>query len=223
MAIAIILGDTYNNKEEIKTLGFQFNFDHKVFWKMVNDEVYKTLEVMIEAKFPKCRAYWIQSLDNVRECKEYDLEYYRTEVLKNKKSNNASEAIDSNYSGKVIEVSKWYSKVFKQNNNSSYEFRNMKVLAVYRETDKAIQADVEYYGGIACRCGVCGRQLDNAISLATGIGPVCAEKIGLPRPSLENAQVIVEQLKALSKKQGIFKGVWIPKSQIKEVIGGSEC
>lgn len=29
-------------------------------------------------------------------------------------------------------------------------------------------------------CGVCGRRLDNAISVHNGIGPICAEKLGIP-------------------------------------------
>jgi hypothetical protein len=31
-------------------------------------------------------------------------------------------------------------------------------------------------------CGVCGRKLIDSVSQALGIGPVCAKRLGLPRP-----------------------------------------
>jgi hypothetical protein len=35
---------------------------------------------------------------------------------------------------------------------------------------------------------------------------------------METAKEIVAQMESLSKAQGVFKDVWIPKSQIKNII-----
>jgi SWI/SNF-related matrix-associated actin-dependent regulator 1 of chromatin subfamily A len=119
----------------------------------------------------------------------------------------------------VIETTAWYSKTFKESHNTSYAFRNFKVLKFLGETSKAYHVDVEFFSGISCTCGVCGRGLTNDVSKATGIGPVCAEKIGLPRPTLESAKETVKQMESLSQQQGQFTSIWIPKSQIKRIVG----
>ena len=218
MGIAVVLGNSIKHKEVLKReFNFIFNWDHKVWFKLVNDETYSPLEQIIESKCDGCRVYWIASLDHVRQVQNEDKNIYLEE---RKASGKNEETIESEYTGKVLEVSKWYANAFKENNNAAYAFRNLKVLNVYRETMKAIQVDAEFFGGISCRCGVCGRQLDNAISQATGIGPVCAEKLGLGRPSLESAQEFVKKLQDMSKAQGVFNKVWIPKSQIREVVNG---
>jgi SWI/SNF-related matrix-associated actin-dependent regulator 1 of chromatin subfamily A len=120
---------------------------------------------------------------------------------------------------KVIETKAWFAKTFRDNHNTSLAFRNFKVLKVTNETKKAYQVDIEFFSGISCTCGYCGRILDNPVSKATGIGPICAEKMGLPRPTLETAKEIVKKMEELSKKQGQFLNVWIPKSQIKRIVG----
>jgi len=209
MGIAVILGNSIKYKNEIKNeFNFKFNWDHKVWFKIVNEETYPMLETILESKFKGCHVYWMATLDYVGMAKEVEKEEFTPKL----------EGIESQYTGKILEVSKWYAGVFKENNNTKYAFRNLKILKVYRETEKALQVDAKFYGGIASRCGCCGRELNNDISRATGIGPVCAMKIGLPRPTMDSAKEIVAKLESMSEAQGTFKGVWIPKSQIKEII-----
>jgi hypothetical protein len=119
--------------------------------------------------------------------------------------------------GQVYETTKWYGKIIKEKLGIGVIFRNIRVLNIYKETDRAILVDAELFGGIGRCCGVCGRYLDNEISRATGIGPVCASKMGLPRPTMENAKEIVKLLEAKSKEAGLIEKVWIPKSQIEKI------
>jgi hypothetical protein len=208
MGLAVILGNSIKYKSEIKSdFGFSFNWDHKVWFKQVPEETYSMLEIILESKFEGCHVYWIANLEYVNMAKEFEKEEFKPKM----------EYINSNYTNKVLEVSKWYAGVFKENNNTNYAFRNIEVINVYRETEKAIQVDAKFFGGIASSCGACGRELNNDISRATGIGPICAAKMGFPRPTMENAKDIVKKLEEASKAEGTFKGVWIPKSQIKDM------
>lgn len=75
--------------------------------------------------------------------------------------------------------------------------------------------DAEFFGGVARACAVCGRVLDNDISRASGIGPICAGKMGLPRPTRENANEILKQLEEKTKNMAPIERKWIPKSQMK--------
>ena len=117
-----------------------------------------------------------------------------------------------------IEVKKWYAGIVKDELNLGFMFRNWRVKKIYRETQKAVLVDAEAFGGILTSCGVCGRKLDNKISKATGIGPICAEKIGLERPTMENAKEIVEELEKKVKALKPITKKWIPKSQISKGV-----
>jgi len=47
------------------------------------------------------------------------------------------------------------------------------------------------WGHATGRCAICGRPLINSISIASGIGPVCAEKLGIPLVSTEETELPV--------------------------------
>lgn len=47
------------------------------------------------------------------------------------------------------------------------------------EIDKDPMAASKKYGHASGSCGVCGRGLTNSVSIKMGIGPICAEKLGL--------------------------------------------
>lgn len=208
MGFVVLLGNTYQYKETLKRNEWRFNFDNKVWFKN-NIDVENSSVIINNAKsyFKGIDACYLESMDDF---KEYE------EILK--EDTNKVTKIESSFTNKVVEVTKWYSKIFKENNNTNFIFRNFKILNVYVETAKAIQVDLEFFGGVASCCGVCGRSLDNSVSIATGIGPICASKLGLPRPTMENAKDIIKQMEELSKNQGVFEKVWIPKSQIKKVL-----
>lgn len=52
------------------------------------------------------------------------------------------------------------------------------------------------YGHQTGECSICGRHLDNAISVYNGIGPICAEKMGYPlqHPPVESKVSIIDTL-----------------------------
>lgn len=93
-------------------------------------------------------------------------------------------------------------------------FRNLKVEEVSGETARAYQVKVSFSSRAFVCCNVCGRPLDNAISRATGIGPVCADKLGIPRPTLETAEETLKHLDSIAASQGSIGPFWLPKSQM---------
>lgn len=117
--------------------------------------------------------------------------------------------------GKTIEIKAWLAKSLSTEKNIQM-FRNIVVNQVVRETPKAYLIRAKLAAKPAVNCHVCGRDLDNEISIATGIGPVCAEKIGFER-NLDKYQLLTA-IQELVEKTGIIE-LWLPKSQIKEVIG----
>lgn len=117
--------------------------------------------------------------------------------------------------GQTFEIKTWLAKALQKQLELNFFLRNLEVVEVISETPKAYMVRVKFVSKIACNCHVCGRPLDNAISKATGIGPICAVKIGLTRPSLSNAQATIDELEALCVQIGTLPAVWVPKSQIK--------
>lgn len=117
--------------------------------------------------------------------------------------------------GQIIEIKTWLAKRLQNELHMDFFLRNLEVTQVVAETAKAYQMKVKFVSRIACNCHVCGRALDNEISKAVGIGPVCAEKIGLSRPSLSDAQRTIDELESLCRKIGEIGPLWVPKSQIK--------
>ena len=117
--------------------------------------------------------------------------------------------------GQVIEIKTWLANNFKKDAGMDFFLRNLEIVEVLNETQKAYQVRVRFVSKIVQNCCACGKALDNEISKATGIGPTCARKIGLSRPSLHSAQQTILELEALCVKIGIIGGLWIPKSQIK--------
>lgn len=115
----------------------------------------------------------------------------------------------------VVELKKWYARTLKESLGNEIIYRNIKITKKYAETSRAVLVDFEFFGGISVSCGCCGLPLDNEISKACGIGPVCATKIGLPRPTMENAKEILVKLNEKMKELKNVEKIWIPKSQIK--------
>lgn len=72
--------------------------------------------------------------------------------------------------------------------NASYPGTQSELVeAIYEPGAAAIK-----YGHQTGNCSICGRRLDNAISVQMGIGPICADKLGIPRPdSLPGADLSV--------------------------------
>jgi hypothetical protein len=113
----------------------------------------------------------------------------------------------------TIEVKSWFAGQLRQKLDASHAFRRIDVTAVLRETPRAVQIEGYFNTNVASNCYCCGRVLTTEISKASGIGPVCAQKAGVPRVSLGDAPAVLEFMNALAKRMGQFE-TWIPKSQI---------
>ena len=211
----VVVGNTYNINNTLKTYGFKFMYAQKAWYKLASKETTAHWEKQIGTD--SISVGHVESLDKIntivslhKECMDLQKQCAPKKEI--------TDSIDSQYTGQVLELSKWYASQFAQDKGVSVPFRNMKVLAVYRETEKAIFVDVEFFAGVSVSCGVCGLALSNAVSKATGIGPVCSAKMGFARVSKVNAKEIIEALDKKCAQLGVFKECWIPKSQIRRVV-----
>lgn len=122
--------------------------------------------------------------------------------------------------GNILEIKAWIARRLQADQNLQYFFRNLEVTTVHNETPKAYQVSVKFVSRIVTSCHICGRELDTDVSRATGIGPVCADKLGIARPTLETAHKTLEAIDVLCKNLGTIGPIWLPKSQIKTQTGG---
>jgi len=65
------------------------------------------------------------------------------------------------------------------------EVRNIVTIVMNDPVEYAIK-----YGHKTGNCSICGRHLDNKISVFMGIGPICAEKLGIPIEMPPSEEVI---------------------------------
>lgn len=217
MSYIVVLGkfeDVIKVKDILKSK-FQFKFDwgNKVWFRECLQDKFPFWQKAIEEDGRhNITCCWVESLSKVESLRLaiYEMEQEMKPAVPEVAPSHA-------YDGMVFEVKRWIANKIKEEQNTAFLFRNFRVLKVKRETAKAFQIDAEFFSGIASTCGICGAELSNDISRATGIGPICAGRMGLDRPSMKNAKEIVAQMEAVSKAQGTFKDVWIPKSQIKYI------
>ena len=97
-----------------------------------------------------------------------------------------------------------------------FTHRGFEVLGVHAETERAILLDLKFTATKTVSCCVCGIKLSTDISRSIGIGPVCAEKHGIPYK--------LDSLGLLQAKLDTYEGakkVWVPKWAIKETEGGA--
>lgn len=115
--------------------------------------------------------------------------------------------------GTILEVSRFVA--FELEAVTGHKGFNLELVETVRETEKAIQARVRFTAKFQARCCCCGLKLTNAISKLTGIGPDCAEKMGIPRAIDEDSAR--EQVKALENvlAQKAEATIWIPRKSIK--------
>lgn len=123
--------------------------------------------------------------------------------------------------GTVLQLKKFFATKLQQEIGMSHLFVNVEIVETIRETAKAIQATIRFSARYSTTCSCCGRVLDNQVSRATGIGPICADKMGISQYSLENAQAVLKELESKLQQLG-QKTVWIPRSGIKQVVNNRE-
>lgn len=214
--IIVVAGDTFSHREALKSLGFKAKkLDNTwVNYREVLEDKFNHWKNEIESQVNNALVFKTDNIEKVMPLVKEVIELEREENATEEKEEFIE---DHEMQGQVVECTKWYGKIIQEELKTEVIFRNLKIKKVYKETEKAIQVDAELFGGVARACGVCGRVLDNEISRACGIGPVCAEKIGFPRPTMENAREIVKMLEEKSKEAGELKKKWVPKSQFKNV------
>lgn len=117
--------------------------------------------------------------------------------------------------GSVLKISKKIAVAIAEEKGFDTAFRKVEVVKTHRETSKAILVTVKFSTQVGCFCGICGRQLTHPVSKATGIGPECADKMGITRYSMDAAKEVLKTLSDKLTTMGEVK-TWIPRSTITE-------
>ena len=118
--------------------------------------------------------------------------------------------------GDIIGITKKYAEHLSRRTNHNPFFRNLVVTKVHEETNSSVTLSVMFNSELAFSCNVCGRALDNEISQACGIGPVCYGKLSKNRPSISRAKEMIKEIEAYSRQVGEIGPFAIPKYAIKE-------
>lgn len=112
----------------------------------------------------------------------------------------------------IILLSKFIGIQIASNAGLTKPFYLFEVVKVEAETEKAYKATLKMTAQRTSHCGQCGIRLTNEKSVAAGIGPICAERLGIPY----GEDSLTELKKLLLTKKEV--STWIPKKCIKEII-----
>lgn len=216
LSLCVVYGNTFHHREALANHGFKA--------RKLNNNKWINFKEVYEDKFQ----FWKQALLDLDEelvvVQSKTLEFaeeiindFEEAVKEEPKKVEATEIEDHEMKNKVLEMKAWFARILQEKTNAPIKFRNIKILKVRRETLKAYLVDIEFYSGIVSTCGVCGRALTNDISRMTGIGPICADRLNMPRPTIETAKEFMKSLDEKFKQIGQFESIWIAKSQIKKV------
>lgn len=84
------------------------------------------------------------------------------------------------------------------------------VVEVLNETEKAYQLKLKMSAQRTSCCSICGLALTDPQSVVAGIGPICAERLGLPHgdASLSQLEMVLNQMAVVE--------TWMPKMAIKK-------
>lgn len=118
--------------------------------------------------------------------------------------------------GQKLVLGKGASTRISQSLGVDFIHRGFEVVGVHAETERALLLDVRFTATRTVNCCVCGIHLKNEVSRSIGIGPVCAEKHGIPYEvnALNLLQAKLDAVQAVAHK------VWVAKWAIKETEGG---
>lgn len=121
--------------------------------------------------------------------------------------------------GTVVEVKKWLAERIAKHFGLETAYRNLEIKRTFNESAKAVQVEIKLSPKIGCNCSVCGQKLDTEVSRATGIGPVCADRLGIRRATKSNAQEILKEIESRINSLPAYGPLWVPRSQIKGIVG----
>lgn len=234
--VYVVAGNTYPKKEDLKSMYFRYLPGNKIWvkWASPYDESIKQIELWENVGlFQTIHDPFVGTcVDPLRGDKAITKSTYdwtldlsesnqqRLKSLYGVKVKSTPKPKVHPWNGKQAELNKYAAKSVQEKVNEmrsktvDYLYRNIRIVEVVRETAKAVQVKIEFFGGIARSCHVCGSALDTEISRSCGIGPVCARKMGLPRPNANNASIILAQIEEMAGEIGEIGPVWVPKSCI---------
>ncbi len=115
--------------------------------------------------------------------------------------------------GEKIVLSKSVSTRISESLGVDFIHRGFEVLGVHAETERAVLVDLKFTATRTVNCCVCGIGLKNEVSRSIGIGPVCAERHGIPY-ELNALGLLQAKLDAV---QQVAHKTWVPKWSIKEI------
>lgn len=114
--------------------------------------------------------------------------------------------------GDYLVLNKFMARIIGQDAKIERSHHGVTILTVHHETEKAWLVDIELSAKKTAICCICGITLTNEESIVAGIGPICADKVGVSR-----GEAGVSQLNSLISVHKIQK-IWIPKKSVKEKI-----
>ncbi len=112
--------------------------------------------------------------------------------------------------GTVIVLKKYFAHELAQQAGCVRPHYAFEVVKVQAETEKAYRLTLKLTAQRTTHCSVCGIKLTNKSSVSTGIGPICAEKWGIPQTLKDLADKLQTTVEVTS---------WLPKTAIKERFG----
>ena len=115
-----------------------------------------------------------------------------------------------------IKITKFIAKRVAEENELEFRPFLMTISKVLKETDRAYQVVGKLTVSDVSSCRVCGRDLTDWRSQATGVGPVCSKHLNIPYVKKEeDIEVYKKLLKMKVDKIGDLT-FWLAKSQIVE-------
>ena len=115
-----------------------------------------------------------------------------------------------------IKITKFIAKRVAEENELEFRPFLMTISKVLKETERAYQVVGKLTVSDVSSCRVCGRDLTDWRSQATGVGPVCSKSLGIPYVKNElDVAVYKKLLKMKIDKIGDLT-FWLAKSQIVE-------
>ena len=113
-----------------------------------------------------------------------------------------------------IIVTKWYARALQRDQKLQFAPFTLTISEIRQESAKAVKATVKMTAGEVSVCRCCGASLTDEKSQATGLGPVCAKKLGVKYIThLNDVARFKSDLQKRIEEIGSFE-VWIPRSQV---------
>lgn len=133
--------------------------------------------------------------------------------VKSTKMANGIEAMRTKFAESVatVKIGTKMARKMRHKYKMSFFFRRLDIIKVHRATYNTIEVSYRFHGDLSKDCNMCGHGLKLEISRATGIGPVCAKYLGVPRKNLDDAKKTLEMLEKIVDQFGIKRDVFFVK------------